>query len=233
MSFHIIKAIFIKQLKETFKNKEVLIQIVMFPIIALILTNSVNESIVPPVYFVILFASMYVGMTPILILSSIISSEKENGSLRMLIMSNVKPIEYVLGISIYVIVCTIIGLTIMGITGGYLGMQLVYFVSICSLGMLVSIFIGSIIGMIAKNQMAANSLAVPAMMICAFVPMLSMFNESIKKFGGFLFTQQINELLMIFPLTEFPTQPILIILANLIVFLIIYIRLFHKRNLLA
>lgn len=233
MSFHIIKAIFIKQLKETFKNKEVLIQLVMFPTIAIILTSSVNDNTIPSEYFVILFASMYVGMTPILILSSIISSEKENGSLRMLIMSNVKPIEYILGISIYVMICTVIGLTIMGMTGGYLGIQLVYFVSICSLGMLVSILIGSIVGMIAKSQMAANSLAVPAMMICAFVPMLSMFNESIKKFGSFIFTQQINELLTKLPLTKFPVQPILIIVANLVVFLIIYIRMFHKRNLLA
>lgn len=233
MSFHIIKAIFIKQLKETFKNKEVLIQLVMFPTIAIILTSSVNDNTIPSEYFVILFASMYVGMTPILILSSIISSEKENGSLRMLIMSNVKPIEYILGISIYVMICTVIGLTIMGMTGGYVGIQLVYFVSICSLGMLVSILIGSIVGMIAKSQMAANSLAVPAMMICAFVPMLSMFNESIKKFGSFIFTQQINELLTKLPLTKFPVQPILIIVANLVVFLIIYIRMFHKRNLLA
>lgn len=233
MSFHIIKAIFIKQLKETFKNKEVLIQLVMFPTIAIILTSSVNDNTIPSEYFVILFASMYVGMTPILILSSIISSEKENGSLRMLIMSNVKPIEYILGISIYVMICTVIGLTIMGMTGGYLGIQLVYFVSICSLGMLVSILIGSIVGMIAKSQLAANSLAVPAMMICAFVPMLSMFNESIKKFGSFIFTQQINELLTKLPLTKFPVQPILIIVANLVVFLIIYIRMFHKRNLLA
>lgn len=233
MSLHIIKAIFIKQLKETFKNKEVLIQLVMFPAIAIILTCSVNDNTIPSEYFVILFASMYVGMTPILILSSIMSSEKESGSLRMLIMSNVKPIEYILGISIYVMICTVIGLTIMGMTGGYLGIQLVYFVSICALGMLVSILIGSIIGMLAKSQMAANSLAVPAMMICAFVPMLSMFNESIKKFGGFIFTQQINELLTKLPLTEFPVQPILIIVANLVVFLIIYIRIFHKRNLLA
>ncbi|WP_028043546.1 ABC transporter permease [Candidatus Stoquefichus massiliensis] len=233
MSFRIIKAIFIKQLKETFKNKEVLIQIVMFPIIAIVLTNSVSDNMVPPEYFVILFASMYVGMTPIIILSSIISGEKETGSLRMLIMSNVKPIEYILGISIYVMICTVIGLIIMGITGGYLGIQLLYFVGICTLGMLVSIFIGSIIGIVSKNQMAANSLAVPAMMICAFVPMLSMFNESIKKFGSFLFTQQINNVLTKLPLNEFPTQAILIILANLFVFLIIYIRLFRKRNLLA
>lgn len=233
MNFYIIKAIFIKQLKETFKNKAVLIQIVMFPIIAFILTNSVGEEMIPTDYFVILFASMYVGMTPIIILSSIISEEKETGSLRMLIMSNVKPIEYILGISFYVMICCVIGLISMGITGGYTGIQLVYFIVICSLGMLISMLIGSIIGMVSKNQMAANSLAIPVMLVCAFVPMLSMFNQNIKKFGCFIFTQQINELLTKIPLNAFPTQSILIILVNFIVFLIIYIRLFHKRSLLS
>jgi ABC-2 type transport system permease protein len=233
MSLHIIAAILVKQLKETFKNKSVLIQFVMFPVIAVVLTSSVNNNMVPAEYFVILFASMYVGMTPIIVLSSIMSEEKETGSLSMLIMSNVKPIEYILGISIYVIVCCIIGLLIMGFVGGYQGMQLIYFVAICSLGMVVSIFIGSVIGMISKNQMAASSLSVPAMLICSFVPMLSMFNESIKKWCGFLYTQQINELLTQLPLTNFPFQAILIILVNLFVLLVIYIYLFQKRKFLS
>lgn len=233
MSLHIIAAILVKQLKETFKNKSVLIQFVMFPVIAVVLTSSVNNNMVPAEYFVILFASMYVGMTPIIVLSSIMSEEKETGSLSMLIMSNVKPIEYILGISIYVIVCCIIGLLIMGVVGGYQGMQLIYFVAICSLGMVVSIFIGSVIGMISKNQMAASSLSVPAMLICSFVPMLSMFNESIKKWCGFLYTQQINELLTQLPLTNFPFQAILIILVNLFVLLVIYIYLFQKRKFLS
>lgn len=232
MSLHNTMAILTKQLKETFKNKSVLIQIVMFPVIAIILSNSVTDTMVPPEYFVILFATMYVGMTPIIILSSIISEEKETGSLRMLIMSNVKPIEYILGISFYVVICCLGGLIVMGLTGGYQAMQLVYFVAICTLGMLVSILIGSVIGIYAKNQMAANSLAVPAMLICAFVPMLSMFNEGVKKFSSFIFTQQINELLTKLPLSKFPTQAILIILANFLVFFIIYICLFKKRRLL-
>lgn len=233
MRFHIIKAVFIKQWKETLKNKEVLIQIVMFPTIALILTNSVNVDTIPSEYFVILFASMYVGMTPIIILSSIISGEKESGSLRMLIMSNVKPLEYILGISCYVIICCMLGLTIMGITGGFYGSQLLSFVGICTSGILISILIGSIIGMVSRNQMSASSLSVPAMLVCSFVPMLSMFNESIKKIGGFLFTQRINELLSALPLKEVPVEALLIILANFLLFLFLYIRIFQKRNLLS
>ena len=93
-----IYAIIRKQLKDTFRNKPTLVQFVMFPAIAAILTLSAGEFELPKRYFVNLFSVMYVCMAPILILSAIISEEKEKGSLRMLMMSNVKPMEYLLGI---------------------------------------------------------------------------------------------------------------------------------------
>ena len=98
-----IYAIIRKQLKDTFRNKPTLVQFVMFPAIAAILTLSAGEFELPKRYFVNLFSVMYVCMAPILILSAIISEEKEKGSLRMLMMSNVKPMEYLLGIGVYVL----------------------------------------------------------------------------------------------------------------------------------
>lgn len=233
MNMQITKAIFIKQMKDTLKNKSILIQFLMFPIISVILTMSVSISEIPSTYFVILFATMYVGMAPIIVLSNIIAEEKENGSLRMLMMSNVKPFEYIFGVSCFVMIVCVLGLFVMGITGGYQGISLVYFVCICSIGMLISILMGSIIGLYAKNQMTANSLSVPAMLICSFVPMLSMFNQYIKDFGQIIYTQQINELLTTIPFTTFPTKSLLIILANFIILFILYIRMFGKRKLIS
>lgn len=232
MSFHITKAIFMKQLKDTIKNKSILIQLVMFPIISMILSFSVSVSEIPSHYFVILFATMYVGMAPIIIISNIMGEEKEKGSLKMLMMSNVKPIEYILGISLFVMVGCILGLIVMGVVGGYRGIELFYFIGIGCLGMITSILLGSVIGILSKNQMAANSLSVPAMLICAFIPMLSMFNQYIRDYGQFIYTQQINELLTQLPtMTIFPAKSLLIILANILVLLVIYIRVFQKRKL--
>lgn len=233
MKYSVIKAIFIKQFKDTLKNKSILVQFVMFPVISIVLTSSISVSEIPGQYFVILFASMYVGMAPIIVLSNIIGEEKENGSLRMLLMSNVKPLEYILGISFLVMVICILGLFVMAVAGGYLGFELASFVIIGSIGMVVSILFGSIIGLVSKNQMMANSLSVPAMLICSFVPMLSMFNEHIKNFGQFIYTQQINQLFSMIPINEFPIKGMLIILGNLIILLVIYIRIFSKRKLLS
>ena len=76
-----IYAIIRKQLKDTFRNKPTLVQFVMFPAIAAILTLSAGEFELPKRYFVNLFSVMYVCMAPILILSAIISEEKEKGAL--------------------------------------------------------------------------------------------------------------------------------------------------------
>lgn len=233
MKYSVIKAIIIKQFKDILKNKSIIVQFVMFPVMSIILTTSVSVFDIPGQYFVILFASMYVGMAPIIVLSNIIGEEKENGSLRMLLMSNVKPLEYVLGISFSVMIICILGLFVMAIAGGYLGFELVNFVIVGSIGMIISILLGSVIGLVSKNQMMANSLSVPAMLICSFVPMLSMFNQHIKDFGQFLYTQQINQLFSMIPINEFPIKAMVIIFGNLIVLLIIYIRIFSKRKLLS
>ena len=60
MSYHVIKAIFIKQYKDTLKNISILIQLIMFPAISIVMTSSIQVSEIPSQYFVILFATMYV-----------------------------------------------------------------------------------------------------------------------------------------------------------------------------
>lgn len=96
-------------------------------------------------------------------------------------MSNVKPMEYLSGVGIYVFIMCIIGALIIALGGGYRGVELVQFLAIMAVGILVSEFIGAGIGTMSKNQMMATSLMIPVMMVFSFIPMLSMFNDSIKK----------------------------------------------------
>ena len=62
-----------KQIKDTLKNKAVLIQFVMFPVMAFIMTNSVKIEGMPPDFFVNMFAVMYIGMAPLVDMYAIIS----------------------------------------------------------------------------------------------------------------------------------------------------------------
>ena len=140
-----IYAIIRKQLKDTFRNKPTLVQFVMFPAIAAILTLSAGEFELPKRYFVNLFSVMYVCMAPILILSAIISEEKEKGSLRMLMMSNVKPMEYLLGIGAYVFVFCMAGVLFMGLLGKFSLQELWMFLLLNACGILISSVIGAVI----------------------------------------------------------------------------------------
>ena len=73
---HII-AILWKQIKDTFKNKEILIQFVMFPALTLIMEKAITIEGMPEHFFTNLFGVMYVGMAPLTSMASIISEEKE------------------------------------------------------------------------------------------------------------------------------------------------------------
>ena len=70
-----IKAVFLKQLSDTLKNKMVLIQFVMFPMLVIIFENAIKIEDMPEHLFAKLFAVMFVGMAPLTRMSAIRSEE--------------------------------------------------------------------------------------------------------------------------------------------------------------
>ena len=190
-----IFAILWKQIKDTFKNKAILIQFLMFPVMTIIMENSMNIEGMPEHFFVNMFATMYVGMAPLVSISSIIAEEKENNTLRVLHMANVKAGEYFIGNAIYIWIICMIGSVVMGFAGGYEGELLIKFLLFMAAGHLISILLGATVGIFSKNQMMATSIMVPVMMVFSFVPMISMFNETIKKVGKVFYSQQLSLLL--------------------------------------
>ena len=226
-----IMAVLKKQINDTLKNKTVLIQFIMFPLMALIMTNTISANGLPATYFVTLFATMYVGMAPMTSIASIIAEEKENNTLRVLLMSNVKPTEYLLGVGIYIFGICSAGAVAFGLIGGFLGAEFVRFVLILMVGIITSILIGSAIGMMAKNQMGATSIAIPVMMVFSFLPMISMFNESVGRFSKIIYTQQINYLVSDLSVGNFRWDRFAIIGGNMMVYLGIFMYAYRKKGL--
>lgn len=190
-----VAVIFEKQCRDTLKNKNVLIQFLMFPVMTVIMEHSVDMEGMPPHYFAQLFAAMYIGMAPLTCMASIISEEKEKNTLRVLLMSNVRPMEYLLGIGGYVWLLCMCGAGVIAAGGGFSGEELPGFLLVMAVGSLTSLLMGAAIGTWSKNQMAATSVTVPVMMVFAFCPMLSMFNETISKVARFTYSQQVSLLM--------------------------------------
>jgi len=226
-------AVMKKQFKDTLKNKETLIQFVMFPVIAFLFTMLMPniEMPIPEGMFVMMFAAMYVGMVPLVNMASIISEEREKKSLRMLVMSNVKPFEYLVGVGTYVILLCGLGSLAFGLIGGYLGAELLRFVLVMIAGSLVSLLLGSAVGLLAKNQSAATALAFPLAIIPAFLPMFSMFNETVASVARVLYSQQVFLMLDDLSPANFTYDRFIIIGVNILIFLGLFIYAYSKADL--
>lgn len=225
---HHIKAILWKQIKDTLKNKTILIQFVMFPVMTVIMENAIEIQDMPEHFFANLFAIMYVGMAPLTSVAAIIAEEKEKNTLRVLQMSNVKGGEYLLGNLIYIFVMCMTGSLVIGLAGGYEGKTLLAFLVIMAVGHIISAVLGAAIGVISKNQMSATSLTVPVMMVFSFLPMLSMFNETIAKVAKVVYSQQLHLLLQNIHKPELSGRGLSVLVVNAVVILSIFVAAYRR-----
>jgi len=223
-----VRAILWKQIKDTLKNKETLIQFVMFPVITVIMENAIHIEGMPEHYFANLFAVMYMGMAPLTSIAAVIAEEKEKNTLRVLRLSNVKALEYLLGNAIYIWSVCMLGSLVIGVAGGYRGTTLLTFMVIMALGHLCSLLVGASLGVISKSQMQATSLSVPVMLVFSFLPMLSAFNEGIANVAKYVFSQQFYMMVNNLPEVEVTLESGLILGGNVIVILGLFLWAYKK-----
>lgn len=226
----IISGIFEKQAKDLLKNLQVLILFFVYPIVAIIMTSAMSGSMDfnSGTFFVATFATMHSIFSPIVATVSIISEEKEKNTLRALIMSNVKPIDYLISVGGFVFICTMLTSLIFLLADAFALETILRLLFSMSIGTICSIILGLSIGAYSKNMAAANAIAVPIGMIFAFLPMLANFNEKIANFSKFTYGYQISKLISNDSI-NIAFSDWIAILANLILFIIMFIFVF-KRN---
>ena len=228
---HNITAIFKKQLKDTLKNKTVLIQFIMFPILTHIMSNAIKLEGMPENFFVTLFATMYTGMAPLTSIAAVVAEEREQNTLRVLFMSNVKPWEYLLGVGGYIWLACMIGALVICTAGSYTPREKVIFMAVMTLGIFSSLLIGLAIGALSKTQMMAASLSIPIMMIFSFLPMLSMFHTGIAKIARFTYSEQISRMLGQVRALEFKADNVLILAVNIFLFTALFFLAYRRCGL--
>ena len=224
-----VSVIIKKQIRDTFKNKTVLIQFVMFPAMTLIMENAIKMDGMPVNFFTKLFSVMYIGMAPLTSAAAIISEEKEKNTLRVLLMANVKPWEYLLGISVYVWTLCMLGAAVMA--AGLPASDIPFYMMTMGLGFIISILAGACVGIYAKNQMVSTSLVMPVMMVLSFAPMLAMFNDKIEKVARFFYTQQIRVVFNTMSFDGVGGKGLLIIAVNACLALGLFFVTFRKNRL--
>ena len=218
-----------KQLKDTLKNKVTLIQFIMFPVLTLVMENAITLDGMPELFFTKLFSVMYIGMAPVTSTAAIIAEEKEKNTLRVLMMANVTPWQYLLGVGFYVWSVCMIGAVVMGT--GFPPDQIPFYMMIMAIGLMISVFVGACVGILAKNEMTATSLVVPVMMLLPFLPMLAMFNDKIKIVSRVFYTRQLQMLLEHMAFDGAKVADTFILSGNAILMLVVFILSFRQRGL--
>lgn len=227
MSIRKISAIFQKTLKDAIANKRLLLVFLIFPIMSIAFYYMMPEE---GEFFSTIFIPMHLILVPASTMASIISEEKEKNTLKSLILANIKPLEYFIGVGLLVLISTILCTSIFLINMNLIGTQYLMFYTIITLASLCSMIIGATIGIASQNQMNANAMISPAAIILGILPMFSEFNETIKNISSIIYTQTLSNVLNSLS-TSISFKDYIIMLSNFIIFIILFSVVYKKRKL--
>lgn len=222
-------AILNKQCKDSLSNLQSMMVLLIYPVVAFIMILALGDQEGMSSMFISMFAAMHCSFIPIVLASTIIAEEKEKGTLRSLITSGVGRINYLISISLFVIVAAML-------TGGtfllmdeFTQEEASLFLVTMLCGTMISTLIGLCVGINAKNVAAANGLAMPVGLIFALLPMLSQFNDSIAKVARFTYSRQVS--LILEGGKDISTEMLAICGAYAAVLALLLVALFRKKGL--
>ena len=176
--------------QETLANKSILLQVLM-PVFFVFLykfifsRNGAGKELGADRLAILLMnislpfsLAMSVG-TPIII---ILAEEREKHNLQSLRLAGVTAGQYILSALIWPAIIGIFYIVVTPILiGAKLSNQVFSYGLVLLLTLLVLIFFFLMVGLFCKNQVMAQSLSVPAMLLVAFIPMFSNMNEDLFK----------------------------------------------------
>ena len=226
-----VKAIFIKQTKDMLRNPMVLVQFIIFPAVAFIMTELVaksNEDI-PGNMFVTMMAAIFAGMALVMAASGVITEDIERKSLRFLVMAGVKPHQYLLGTGGFYLLAGAAVSVIFALIGDFTAAEFGKFLAVMILSTTASILLGSALGMFSKNPQAATALGMPVAMILGFTPMIAGFNETVEKAASVIYTQQLNVIVNDFSANF--TKAVTVIGVNIAVLIVLFVLAYRKNGL--
>jgi len=242
-----VKAIFKKQAKSTLKSPEILIQFIIFPGLAFLMTllMDVDTEIYGLTQYIIdamnanmpnmvtMQATIFAGMALIPVLAGIIAEDIERKSLRFLQMAGMKPLSYLIGVSSVVFIAGVLSSMAFSWIADFQGLDFWIFTGAMAAAVIGSIMLGATIGIMTVDQQAAQALALPAALVLGFGPMMAQFNDTIARFLHIFFTQQLNIIADYLNGQAVDTplwQSFAIIGANIVVLAVIFALVYRRKG---
>lgn len=132
---------------------------------------------------------------PISLLSMMVAEEKEKNTLRTLIMSDVKAMEFLASKMFVVLllmeVVSVVNYVIVGLSMKYFAGYL-FISTLASIGIL---FLGAAVGIMSENQMSTGTISTPLMLLLMLPPMFAGMNDVLEKIAFCLPTNAFVEII--------------------------------------
>ena len=178
--------------------------------------------------------SFNIGMTGIFLISAMVAEEKENNTLRVLMTSSVTAREFFFASVIPPFaVMIVVNLLLIPISGIRIdGVNLLIYLIISSVAGFISCMIGMTIGIYAKSQVNASTLAMPVLLIITMIPTFASFSPVLDHISEYLFVGIVTEMVSQMILTGIASLSLkhyLVLLGEIILVGIVF-RMAYYRN---
>jgi hypothetical protein len=226
-----IKAIIIKQFNDLPKNVTVCILYIAIPVMAFMMGRIMDDMET----YAGIFAALFVGTTPMLVICTNVAEDREYKSLRFLVKAGVKPAEYLFGLVGFVLLMSLLPMAFFVFISGLEGTQLLNFAIVSLLGLIASCILGGAIGIYSKNVQQATAIYTPVMMVVAIFPFLASYNDFILHVASYIYSFQVFLIAVPPPsdapiVADFP-QALIVIAVNIVALLTFFIFAYKKKGL--
>ena len=125
--------------------------------------------------------SLNLCMDGFLMVGTAIAEEKEKHTLRVLMTSSVTGMQYFIGSILFpFVLMNIINIVVLAISGISMSqVSVVAFLLVSAVASLISCVLGMIAGLCAKNQMNANLISYPLVIVLMMIPMFGNLSEKL------------------------------------------------------
>jgi len=232
----VMSAIFTKQLNDVLKNPTVTMIFILLPGMAFLMSNFMElEEGITVFASVATFAAMGVAVMPLSAMTSYISEDIETRALRFLVMAGVKPTQYLLGLSSFILLISFLSMLGFGLIGQLSGNDLILFLIAAIAGLLPATALGGLLGIVSKNVQQGMTFGTVFGLVLGMIPMFAMMNENIMSVTNFLFSQQVSNIFMYIALGPPPfdwslTEAFVTIGINFLIFAILFFVVYKKRG---
>lgn len=171
-------------------------------------------------------------MSGIMGMSMPLAEEKEKNTLRVLMTSSVKGIEFFIGSLLPVLILLVIVNLVLLPVSCVTDINIPLYFVVTTAASCITMILGMIVGLVSNNQMATSFASTPLLLILMMIPLFAGMNEGMEKAAAYIYTGSLNEIienLVSKSSTIVTVQHVAVMIVWLLISIIAFL-FFYKRN---